>query len=89
MNEKFIKFFAFFKNNGICFQNTLNQTISCLCQQGFTGQRCETLINNCAGNPCKNGATCTSTASSFTCTCPIGFTGNTCQLTKFICDSNK
>jgi hypothetical protein len=35
--------------------------------------------NNCAPNPCQNGATCQNLANGFTCACPPGFTGATCQ----------
>jgi Notch-like protein len=35
--------------------------------------------NNCAPNPCQNGASCQNLANGFTCACPPGFTGATCQ----------
>lgn len=28
---------------------------SCLCAKGFEGDRCETNIDDCVGNECKNG----------------------------------
>ena len=42
-------------------------------------------INECASNPCKNGATCTNQQNAFSCTCAAGWTGTTCATGK-ICD---
>ena len=36
-------------------------------------------VNECANNPCKNGATCTNTHGSYKCTCKSGFTGKNCD----------
>ena len=36
-------------------------------------------IGFCDPNPCLNGATCLSHASSHTCTCPFGFTRSNCE----------
>ncbi|GIY72359.1 uncharacterized protein CEXT_260161 [Caerostris extrusa] len=49
------------------------------CVDGFGGAHCEKDINECAGNPCKNGATCNDYVNSYTCTCPLGFSGTNCQ----------
>ncbi len=76
------------QNNGLCLQNTLNQSVSCLCMAGYTGATCENFVDNCFGQPCSNGATCIPTASSFICQCSLGYTGNLCQFRKFACDSN-
>jgi hypothetical protein len=35
-------------------------------------------INECASNPCKNGAQCVNGQNSFTCNCASGWTGTTC-----------
>ena len=42
--------------NGLCRDGLLNYT--CDCFIGFTGVHCETDFNDCASNPCQNGATC-------------------------------
>ena len=45
-------------------------------------------INDCAGNPCRNGGTCRDGVNSFTCSCVAGYTGNTCQFSKvYFCAS--
>ncbi|XP_053396683.1 uncharacterized protein LOC123552744 isoform X1 [Mercenaria mercenaria] len=36
-------------------------------------------INECASNPCKNGAQCTNGQNSFTCSCASGWSGTTCN----------
>ena len=35
-------------------------------------------IDDCAPNPCKNGATCTDGVDSYSCTCVAGFNGTNC-----------
>ena len=35
-------------------------------------------VDECASNPCANGATCTDGVLSYTCTCTAGFTGVNC-----------
>ena len=36
-------------------------------------------INECAGDPCLNGGTCTDGVNSYTCSCAAGFTGKDCE----------
>lgn len=51
----------------------------CSCRSGFTGQRCEININECAGNPCTNGGTCLDRINDYTCACPPGYAGRNCD----------
>ncbi|XP_033643609.1 protein crumbs-like isoform X1 [Asterias rubens] len=55
---------------------------NCTCLDEYTGRLCDVLINEtCAGNPCKNGATCQDANGSrpaFMCQCPKGFDGSDC-----------
>ena len=46
----------------------------------FSGQNCETDVDECAGNPCRNGGTCSDGINNFTCSCPPTHMGRTCEL---------
>ena len=36
-------------------------------------------IDDCANNPCQNGATCRDQVNNYTCTCADGYTGTNCN----------
>ncbi|KAK7448538.1 hypothetical protein BaRGS_00040086 [Batillaria attramentaria] len=52
---------------------------TCHCQDGWTGDQCQTPPNHCLQVQCMNNATCVSTETNFTCICPHGYTGRLCQ----------
>lgn len=64
----------------------LGKRVMCRCQPGFTGSRCETNIDDCAGNPCRNAGTCVDGINDFTCTCTLGFTSKDCSVRTSPCD---
>ena len=41
----------------------------------LAGRNCEIENNECASNPCFNGATCHDALNKYTCECNAGFTG--------------
>lgn len=47
---------------------------SCHCR-GYYGARCDLDVDECAGEPCLNGATCLNEPGSFRCLCPPDRTG--------------
>ncbi len=47
----------------------------CYCEDGFTGDHCQTDWDECWSGPCLNGATCVDQIADFNCTCPSGFSG--------------
>ena len=47
----------------------------CHCLDGFEGDRCETNMDDCEDNSCKNNATCVDEIQSYSCRCLTGFTG--------------
>lgn len=50
---------------------------SCRCR-GYFGPRCQFDVDECAGEPCLNGATCLNEPGSFRCLCPPDKTGMNC-----------
>lgn len=47
----------------------------CSCPIGFTGSRCQTNIDDCMSQPCKNFGICHDSIASYSCECPPGYTG--------------
>ena len=53
-----------------------------------SGEFCEKSFNDCAREPCADGATCMNDATGFTCLCPDGYTSTLCNETINFCLSN-
>lgn len=65
--------------NGSTCTTVANQ-FSCKCLPGFTGQKCETDINECdVPGQCQHGGTCLNLPGSYQCQCPKDFTGQHCD----------
>jgi len=64
-------------NGGTCLQSASGFT--CACRGDFTGETCQTRINDCQGVECNDG-TCVDGVQSFTCQCQEGYTGQFCDL---------
>nr|CAD7395413.1 unnamed protein product [Timema poppensis] len=56
--------------------------VQCVCKEGYAGDRCETIVNECAREPCPPFKLCVPDASvaGYTCQCPEGFAGTTCEI---------
>ncbi|XP_049467956.1 LOW QUALITY PROTEIN: protein jagged-2 [Panthera uncia] len=52
---------------------------SCVCDSGFTGAYCHENIDDCLGQPCRNGGTCIDEVDAFRCFCPSGWEGELCD----------
>ncbi|XP_074220543.1 delta and Notch-like epidermal growth factor-related receptor isoform X1 [Camelus bactrianus] len=69
-------------NNASCVDAIEKQdgrNFTCVCLAGYTGELCQSKIDYCILDPCRNGATCISNLSGFTCQCPEGYLGPACE----------
>ena len=74
-------------NGGYC-QSDDGTTPTCTrCPFGLTGSTCSENINECASNPCQNGAACVDAIDGFTCQCTPAFAGVHCEVENFACVS--
>jgi hypothetical protein len=74
--------------NGATCSNTVNGSVHCTCPTGYSGNLCQTNINECASTPCQHGGVCTDGIGNFTCNCTTGYSGRLCQTDTDECASN-
>ena len=51
----------------------------CECDLDFTGQRCETMIDDCESVNCSGRGECMDRVRSFSCNCDQGYEGLLCE----------
>lgn len=58
------------------------QKLECLCKEGYGGTKCDTIVNECAREPCPTYKICIPDASpvGYSCQCPDGYAGTTCDV---------
>nr|XP_022331733.1 integrin beta-like protein D [Crassostrea virginica] len=66
-------------NNGTCIRQGMTQNYTCICALGYTGDKCQSEIDECLSLPCQNHGTCVDNLAMFTCLCHPGYTGVTCE----------
>ncbi|KAL3875683.1 hypothetical protein ACJMK2_033611, partial [Sinanodonta woodiana] len=74
------------QNGGTC-QQFDSLRYQCTCRHGFTGQNCETNVDNCKDNPdgCLYGGMCNDGDNKYSCSCMNGFSGEHCSLSPNYC----
>ena len=63
--------------NGQCVDDV--DSFSCTCDPDFTGDRCQTTINDCLGVDCSGNRRCVDGVNSYTCECMTGYSGPRCD----------
>ena len=53
-------------------------TFDCMCDPGYTGEVCQTNIDDCVGVNCSGNGECMDGVNTFTCECRPGFIGLLC-----------
>ena len=61
-------------------QNVGTTSYRCVCQSGYSGQNCDTNVNECASNPCQNGGSCMDRVNGYQCQCSDSYTGSNCEV---------
>ncbi|KAJ8953022.1 hypothetical protein NQ318_015384 [Aromia moschata] len=58
------------------------QKLECICKEGYGGDKCDTIVNECAREPCPTFKICIPDASQvgYSCQCPEGYAGATCDI---------
>jgi hypothetical protein len=63
----------------VCVEKNFT-SFECICEPGYEGDHCETLIDYCQGVTCYNNAQCRPVLLNFTCECLTSdFTGRYCE----------
>lgn len=63
------------------------QRLECICKEGYGGERCDTIVNECAREPCPSYKLCVPDASQagYSCQCPEGYAGAMCDVDMSTC----
>jgi hypothetical protein len=67
-------------NTASCVNLANPNRFVCTCAAGFTGTLCQTELNECSSNPCRNGGSCVDRINGFTCSCVGAFSGSLCEV---------
>jgi hypothetical protein len=74
------------ENKFICFlgtcSNISNSDYLCVCEEGWTGIQCESMVNYCQNVTCKNNGVCRPLFRAYKCEClGTSYSGGHCEIT--------
>ena len=74
-------------SQGLCQLESLTGKFKCLCNQGFTGSKCDISLKPCSFHPCMNSGQCIegNNLNDYICNCSSFFTGLKCEIKLDIC----
>ncbi|XP_054630289.1 versican core protein-like [Dunckerocampus dactyliophorus] len=72
------------QNGGSCYMS--GSIPACSCAPGYSGDHCDTDIDECQSSPCRNGGTCIDGVACFTCVCLPSYSGLFCEEDTETCD---
>jgi len=64
-------------SQGLC--SVEDESYSCACINGYTGDTCDEVLDDCDADYCENGGTCYWASAVQSCFCATGYTGDTCS----------
>jgi hypothetical protein len=73
-------------NNGTCVNG--ENSFSCACDAGYSGEFCETKVDDCVGVVCLNGAICQDSVDDYDCLCSGNYFGKLCGSLNNVCAAN-
>lgn len=65
-----------------------DETGTKLCDEGWTGDSCDTHADDCKSNPCQHGGECVDGDRTYTCVCQGDYTGARCETSLDTCRSS-
>ncbi len=71
------------QNGATCYSNVGDDV--CVCAPGYTGELCDTEIDECLSSPCLHDGNCIDAINNYTCDCSTTFyEGPNCETRTYI-----
>lgn len=74
-------------NNSLCVRR--DETYTCACSPGYTGEDCEVLIDHCVNVTCSGNGYCQNSLDGPMCVCGAGFIGDWCEVDVDECEQSR